>query len=145
VVRVFPWLPLSRLAFGLRCSFGWHGSFLHFSCGLLRMTPFRGPCISALAIACSKARDTSFRDILAHHGVSSMSCQWGSGPGIFHRTVAALIPLEFRAATILASMSFLSSLDKAVQSCMVWSITRLHPRRKGREIQTRTRPKSQFA
>ena len=74
-----------------------------------------------------------------------MSCQWGSGPGIFHRTVAALIPLEFRAATILASMSFLSSLDKAVQSCMVWSITRLHPRRKGREIQTRTLPKAHLA
>ncbi len=67
-----------------------------------------------------------------------MSCQWESGPGMFHRAIAALIPLEFRATTILASMSFLSSLDKAVQSGMVRSITRLHPRRKGREIQTRT-------
>jgi hypothetical protein len=42
-------------------------------------------------------------------------------------------------------MSFLSSLDKAVQSDMVWSITPLHPGRKGREIQTRTLPKAHLA
>jgi hypothetical protein len=104
--------------------------------------PFIGACISALAIAWSKARATSFRDMLARHGVSSKSCQWGSGPGMFHRAIAALIPLEFRAATILAPMSFLSSSDKAVQSRMAWSITRLHHRRKGRGIQTVPLPKA---
>ena len=65
-----------------------------------------------------------------------MSCQWGSGTGMFHRAFATLIPIEFRAATILASMFFISSSDKAVQSRMAWSITRLHHSRKGREIQT---------
>ena len=104
--------------------------FLHFSCGLLRMMPFTGPAISALAIACSKALATSFRDMLAHHGVSSMSCQWGSGPGMFHRAFATLIPIEFRAATILASMFFISSSDKLVQSDIAWSIAPLHHRRK---------------
>ena len=104
--------------------------FLHFSCGLLRMMPFIGACKSALAIACSKARATSFRDMLPHHGVSSMSCQWGSGPGMFHRAFATLIPIEFRAATIWASMFLISSSDRAVQSCMAWSITRLRRGRK---------------
>src|ERR1035438_7992294 len=97
--------------------------FLHFSCGLLRMMPFIGACISALAIDCSKARATSFCDIRAHHLVSSMSRQCGSGPGLFHRVTAPFIPMQFRPVIILSSMSFRSFSDKAVQSRMACGVS----------------------
>ena len=99
------------------------------------MTPFIGPCTSALAIAWSLTLNTSLRDCLSHHEVWIISCQWGSFAALFHQAVAPLIPKEFRAAMSLFLMSFLSSSDKAVQSAMARSITRLWPTRKGCGIQ----------
>ena len=109
--------------------------FIHFSLGLLRITPFVGPWISALAIAWSRAIEASFRDLLAHNELSITSCQCGRYLGLFHRIVALLIPIELRATMSLFSMSLLSASDKAVQSAMGRSITRLQPGRKSPEIQ----------
>ncbi len=94
--------------------------------------PFIGACTSPLAVACSRAIDTSFRDLPAHHGVSIMNCQWGTCEGMFHRTVAPPTPMEFRAAMSLFWMPFLSSSDRMTQSPMARSIARLWPQGKAR-------------
>src|ERR1019366_361407 len=101
------------------------------------MTADIGACTSALAIAWSLTLNASLRDCLSHHEVSIISCQRRSGAGLFHRPVAPLTPIDFKAVIILFLISFLSSSDKAVQSGMAWSITRLQPGYKGPEIQTR--------
>ena len=100
------------------------------------MTAFIGACISALAIACSKARDTSRRDLSAHHEVWIISCQCGSCAGIFHRLTPPFIPMELSALIILFSMSRLSSSYKLVQSCMKGSITRARNWSKESKFQT---------
>jgi hypothetical protein len=67
--------------------------------------PFIGAFISAFLIACSLTRLMSFRDLFAHHGDSSISCQWGICSGGFHRAVMSITAIELKTAIILFSMS----------------------------------------
>ncbi len=94
------------------------------------MTPPLGTSMSALAIACSKARAMPCLDRVEHQRVPIVSCQQRSSPGLFQRPIALLIPIEPSAVMSLVLISLLSSSDKATQFDIKCSITPLWVERK---------------